>query len=79
MFDLIEVHNRPNYISQINFLNKKLILYFHNDPNTMLGSKTINEKITLINSCTRIILIVIGQKNNLLISYHHHIKNLRNL
>ena len=23
--DLIEVHNRPNYISQINFLNKKLI------------------------------------------------------
>ena len=53
--DLIEIHNRPNYISQINFLNKKLILYFHNDPNTMLGSKTINEKITLINSCTRII------------------------
>ena len=43
--DLIEVHNRPNYISQINFLNKKLVLYFHNDPNTMLGSKTVNEKI----------------------------------
>ena len=23
--DLIEVHNRPNYITQINFLNKKLV------------------------------------------------------
>ena len=53
--DLIEVHNRPNYIAQINFLNKRLILYFHNDPNSMLGSKTVNEKIDLINSCSRII------------------------
>jgi len=53
--DLIEVHNRPNYIAQINFLNKKLVLYFHNDPNSMLGSKTVNEKIDLINSCSRII------------------------
>ena len=53
--DLIEVHNRPNYIFQINFLKKKLVLYFHNDPNAMLGSKTINEKINLINSCYKII------------------------
>ncbi len=53
--DLIEIHNRPNYISQINLLNKKLVLYFHNDPNTMLGSKTVNEKINLINSCFKII------------------------
>ena len=54
--DLIEVHNRPNYINQIYFLNKKLVLYFHNDPNSMLGSKTVNEKINLINFCSRIIL-----------------------
>ena len=53
--ELIEVHNRPNYINQINFLNKKLVLYFHNDPNTMLGSKTVNEKINLINSCFKIV------------------------
>ena len=53
--DLIEVHNRPNYINKINLLNKKLVLYFHNDPNTMLGSKTIKEKINLINSCHKII------------------------
>ena len=53
--DVIEVHNRPNYITQINFLKKKLVLYFHNDPNSMLGSKTVNEKINLINSCFKII------------------------
>ena len=61
--DLIEVHNRPNYISQINFLNKKLVLYFHNDPNTMLGSKTVNEKIELINSCNKIIFNSHWSKN----------------
>ena len=61
--DLIEVHNRPNYISQIDFLKKKMVLYFHNDPNTMLGSKTVNEKINLINSCTKIIFNSHWSKN----------------
>ena len=38
--DLIEVHNRPNYINLIkNNFDKKIILYFHNDPLTMSGSK----------------------------------------
>ena len=34
---LIEVHNRPNYIPLLKNLKKKLGLYFHNAPNTMLG------------------------------------------
>ena len=36
--DLIEVHNRPNYIKLIkkNYKNK-LFLYFHNDPLSMNG------------------------------------------
>ena len=46
--DLIEIHNRPNYVLQLEKLNKNLILYFHNDPNTMLGSKTLDEKIKLV-------------------------------
>ncbi len=53
--DLIEVHNRPNYISFIEKLNKKIILFFHNDPNSMLGSKSIKEKIFLISKCSKII------------------------
>ena len=53
--DLIEVHNRPNYVHHLKVLNKKIILYFHNDPNTMLGSRNPKERIGLINSCSKII------------------------
>ena len=49
--NLIEVHNRPNYIKQIkkNF-SRKLILYFHNDPLSMSGSKKKSERIYLLNN-----------------------------
>ena len=54
--DLIEVHNRPNYIKQIkNTFKKKIILYFHNDPLTMNGSKSIKERLYLLNNIDRII------------------------
>ena len=47
--DIIEVHNRPAYIDQIEKnTNSKIILYFHNDPQTMNGSKTIKERIVLL-------------------------------
>ena len=49
--DVIEIHNRPNYISKIRTLNKKIVLYFHNDPITMLGSKDIKQRINLLNDC----------------------------
>jgi glycosyltransferase involved in cell wall biosynthesis len=47
--DIIEVHNRPAYIDQIKkYSSSKLILYFHNDPLTMSGSKTINDRKSLL-------------------------------
>ena len=47
--DLIEVHNRPNYINMIRQEYKnKLFLYFHNDPMTMLGSKSKKERLVLL-------------------------------
>ena len=54
--NLIEVHNRPNYIKFIkkDFRNK-IFLFFHNDPLTMNGSKTINERIYLLNNVDKII------------------------
>jgi glycosyltransferase involved in cell wall biosynthesis len=53
--DLIEVHNRPKYINQIKKrYSNKLFLYFHNDPLTMNGSKTISERINLLNSVHKI-------------------------
>ena len=55
--DLIELHNRPIYLSfLINRLRKKTyILYFHNDPLTMNGSIAISERIFLMKSCFKII------------------------
>jgi glycosyltransferase involved in cell wall biosynthesis len=54
--DLIEVHNRPNYINIIKKkFTKKIILYFHNDPLTMNGSKKPIERIFLLNNVDKII------------------------
>tara|TARA_B100001093_G_scaffold337984_1_gene322756 strand:- start:544 stop:2661 length:2118 start_codon:yes stop_codon:yes gene_type:complete len=53
--DIIEVHNRPNYINKLTKLKSKLVLYFHNDPISMIGSKSINERINLLNVCSKII------------------------
>ena len=54
-FDIIEVHNRPSYIKQIKskFLNN-IFLYFHNDPTTMNGSKSIKERKYLIENIDKI-------------------------
>ena len=55
--NLIEIHNRPIYL---NYLIEKLsdrnyILYFHNDPLSMSGSKSVNERNFLLKNCYRII------------------------
>ncbi len=54
---IIEVHNRPSYIHIINskIKNKILTLYFHNDPLSMDGSKTINQRKDLLKKCYKII------------------------
>ncbi len=53
--DIIEIHNRPNYIEFLGSLNTKKVLYFHNDPISMIGSKTSLERKNLIRSCAKII------------------------
>ena len=50
--EIIEIHNRPNYVNTISkYLNSKIILYFHNNPLTISGSKTTSERLFLINKC----------------------------
>ncbi len=54
---IIEIHNRPIYL---NYLYKKIpnnvfSLYFHNDPLSMDGSKTISDRKNLMNMCYKII------------------------
>ncbi len=55
--NIIELHNRPIYLKYLvnKLSNKNYILYFHNDPLSMSGSKTISERIFLLNNCYRII------------------------
>ena len=53
--DIIEIHNRPNYIKYFGKIRKKIILYFHNDPLSMLGSKTIKDRLYLLNNINKII------------------------
>ena len=54
---LIEVHNRPSYIHILNseMKNKIFSLYFHNDPLSMDGSKTIDQRKKLLKTCYKII------------------------
>ena len=56
--DIIEVHNRPNYIKLLKSYYtkaKKIILYYHNDPLSMNGSKSKKDRINLINDLDSII------------------------
>ena len=53
--DIIEIHNRPNYIKYFKNIKKKIILYFHNDPLSMTGSITVKDRIFLLNNIDKIL------------------------
>ena len=63
---IIEVHNRPIYIKLLENIDNKKILYFHNDPLTMNGSKSIIEREYLLDKCDRIIFNSNWSKNRFL-------------
>ena len=48
--DLIEIHNRPSYIKYLDKKTKKIII-FHNDPLTLKGSITVNQRVDIIKNC----------------------------
>ena len=54
--DLVELHNRPNYI---NYLDKDLkkILIFHNDPLKLSGSETVKDRKKIIENCEKILFV----------------------
>ena len=57
-FDIIEIHNRPLVFNILKKqLDKKFILYFHNDPLSMKGSKSINERLYLLDNVDKIIFV----------------------
>ncbi len=57
-FEIIEIHNRPLIFNLLkNRIKSKYILYFHNDPLTMSGSKTSKERINLLLNIDKIIFV----------------------
>ena len=54
--DILEIHNRPNYVKFIKEEYKnKIVLYFHNDPLSMNGSKSTSDRLYLLNNIDKII------------------------
>ncbi len=54
--DIFEIHNRPNYIKYLKDIkNKKIILYFHNDPLSMNGSISVKDRLYLLNNIDKIL------------------------
>ena len=54
---IIEIHNRPTYVKILSskFKKKIISLYFHNDPLSMDGSESIEDRKFLLKTCYKII------------------------
>ena len=58
-FDLLEIHNRPSYVHQIvkSGSKIKMVLIFHNNPITLGGSKTLEERKSLLEICEKLVFV----------------------
>jgi glycosyltransferase involved in cell wall biosynthesis len=56
---VIVIHNRPHFffILKKKFPKMKFIIVFHNDPNTLRGSRSVSEKINILEHCEKIIFV----------------------
>ncbi len=79
--DLIEIHNRPNYLKfLVENLSKRIYaIYFHNDPLTMTGSKSIEDRKYLLKYCYKIIFNSNWSKKRFLQGMHNKFINSEKL
>ncbi len=57
-FDIVEIHNRPQLLFKLtNKVKCKFIFYFHNDPLSMKGSKSIKERLKILETVEKIIFV----------------------
>ena len=55
---LIEIHNRPYLVEEITREKKFIVsLFFHNDPQTMKGSRSIRERENILDKCAAIFCV----------------------
>lgn len=64
-FEIIEIHNRPEYL---NFLLKKkvsskLIFFFHNNPKEIKGSKSVQERLNILEKTDKVFFVSSWTKN----------------
>lgn len=52
--NIIEIHNRPKMFRYFNFINNFVIVFFHNHPRYMEGSKSINERLYLLTNASKL-------------------------
>ena len=78
--DIIEVHNRPNYIKFIkkNF-TKKVSLYFHNDPLSMDGSRSIQDRMYLLDNIDKLIFNSIWSKKRFFLDLNINTSTLKDV
>tara|TARA_B110000090_G_scaffold201891_1_gene244499 strand:- start:84 stop:1127 length:1044 start_codon:yes stop_codon:yes gene_type:complete len=77
--DLLEIHNRPHYIRLLSkYYKNKIILYFHNNPLEMKGSKSLKERIYLLENVDKIVFNSKWSKQKFFtnISNKKYIKNI---
>ncbi len=79
--DLIELHNRPFYLRLLKskLKDKTYTFYFHNDPLTMTGSKSIKDRTYLINNCYKVIFNSNWSKKRFLQGMHFDYVNSEKL
>ena len=66
-FDILEIHNRPQYLNYISNLEKtKKIIFFHNNPLQMQGSESKNDRLNIYNKADALIFNSIWTKNQFL-------------
>jgi len=57
-FDVIEVHNRPLILfNLVKKIQNRFIFYFHNDPLSMNGSKTVGDRLSILKNVEKIIFV----------------------
>ena len=57
-YSIVEIHNRPQLLFKLtNEIKSRFIFYFHNDPLSMKGSKSIKERLYILKSVEKLIFV----------------------
>ena len=74
-YDLIEIHNRPLILKRIaSIIKNNFIFYFHNDPLSMKGSISVNERLWILKNVEKIIFVSEYVRNRFFIDLDDKLK-----